>query len=195
MKTSIQRTALPAATRRPLDPESTAVLYRLTAGLADPAGFGLIAHELGSATNGAPTVAAERLSADRYVVTRYIELDTRTEDPEVNDRVAAPEVEFVREGDDWFPIAARRGHFEGDEHDTNTLAVALLRLVTHEHAGELARGLDWPTSPGVGLRASRTSSSSWFKVFSVVARAARRLLLARGGCHPLKLNEPSEEIR
>lgn len=154
MKTFLQRTAIPAATRRPLDPESAAILHRLTAGLADPAGFGLIAHEIGSAETGAPTVAAERMGADRYVVTRYIELDTRTEDPEVNDRVAAPEVEFVRQGDGWFPVAARRGHYEGDEHDANALAVALLRLVAHEQAGELARGLDWPTSPGVDFHAA-----------------------------------------
>lgn len=181
MKTSIQRTAIPAATRRPLDPGSAAILHQLTAGLADPAGFGLIAHEIGSAKDGAPTVAAERLGADRYVVTRYIEIATRTEDPEVNDRVAAPEVEFLREGDNWFPIAARRGHFEGDEHDTNTLAMALLRLVACEQAGELARGLDWPASPGVDFHVARSSSSSWFKFFAAVALAARRLLLARGG--------------
>ena len=154
MRPLMQRTAITAATRRPLDPESAAILHRLTAGLADPAGFGLIAHEIGSAGTGAPTVAAERLSAERYVVTRYVELDTRTEDPDVNDRVAAPEVEFVRQGDGWFPVAARRGHYEGDEHDTNALAVALLRLVAREQADELARGLDWPTSPGVNFHAA-----------------------------------------
>lgn len=153
MTTLMQRTAIPAA-RRPLDPESAAILHRLTAGLADPAGFGLISHEIGDAEVGAPTVAAERLCADRYLITRYVELDTRTEDPEVNDRVAAPEVEFVRQGDDWFPVAAQRGHYEGDEHDANALAVALLRLVAHEQAGELARGLDWPTSPGVEFHAA-----------------------------------------
>jgi len=195
MKTSIQRKAIPASARRPLDAGSSAILHQLTAGLADPAGFGLIAHEIGSAEDGAPTVAAERLNANRYVVTRYIELDTRTEDPEVNDRVAAPEVEFVREGDHWFVVAARRGHFEGDQHDANTLAVALLRLVACEQAGELARGLDWPAAPGVAFRAARSRPSSWSKFFAVVALAARRLLLARGGCQPLKLNEPNEEIR
>lgn len=136
----------------PVDPESAAILRRLTAGLADPAGFGLISHEIGSADAGAPTVRAERLDADRYLITRYIELDARTEDPELNDRVAAPEVEFVRQSDDWFPVAARRGHYDGREHDASALAVALLRLVAREQAGELARGIDWPASPGMYFR-------------------------------------------
>lgn len=138
--------------KSPLDRESAAILHRLTAGLADPAGFGLISYEIGDADVGAPTVRAERLGADRYLITRYIELDTRTEDPELNDRVAAPEVEFVRQGGDWFPVAARRGHYDGREHDADALAVALLRLVAHEQAGELARGIDWPTSPGLSFR-------------------------------------------
>lgn len=138
-------------TQRPLDPESAAILHRLTAGLADPAGYGLIAHEIGSADDGAPTVRAERLDADRYVVTRYIELDTRTEDPELNDRVAAPEVEFLRQGGDWFPVVVRRGRYDGDERDPHAVSAALLRLVAREQAALLARGIDWPTSPGVSI--------------------------------------------
>lgn len=147
-----------------VDPESAAI--RLTVGLADPAGFGLISHEIGSADEGAPTVRAERLSADRYLITRYIELDTRTEDPELGDRVAAPEVEFVQQGDDWFPVAARRGHYDGREHDANELAVALLRLVARDQAGEFVCGLVWPTSPGLGFRATARP----------IARAARSRL-------------------
>lgn len=161
---------------RSLDPESAAILHRLTAGLADPmanivggrvVATGLIAVEIGPGR--APTVRAERLSADRYVVTRYVEIDTRTEDPEVNDRVAAPEVEFVHEGDNWFSVVARRGHYEGDEHDPNTLGVALLRLVALEQASELARGLDWPASPGARSARSRSLGDLWKSLWRLVA--------------------------
>jgi len=119
------------ALRRPLDVESAAILGRLTEGLTAPSGFGLISRETGSRGQA---VRAERLSEDRYLITRVVELDTRTEDPEVYDRAAAPEVEFVRQGGDWVPVAARRGAYSGPEHDPHDLAVALLRLVAHEHS-------------------------------------------------------------
>lgn len=152
-------------TLRSLDPESATILHRLTAGLADPAGFGLISHEIGDAEAGAPTVAAERLSADRYVVTRYIELDTRTKDPEVNDRVETAIVirrsSLSARATTGFRSQRDAGTHEGDERDPNELAVVLLRLIAHEQAGELARGLDWPTSPGgAGVRVRATTKGS-----------------------------------
>lgn len=129
------------ATQR-LDPESAAILEWLMAGLVDPfAGHGLVSEEFGHTDDGGPTVLAERLSADRYLVARYIELDMRTEDPEIKDRVVAPEVEFVRQGSDWFPVVAQRGRWDGDERDLHGLAAAMLRTVAREQSLRPAKGL------------------------------------------------------
>ncbi|PCC69322.1 hypothetical protein SAMN02745121_08977 [Nannocystis exedens] len=144
--------------KRPLDRQSKAILDLLTAELADPASLraglhgpvtrsGSVAHEIGSADDGGPTVRVERLSADRYLVTRYVELDTRSEDPELNDRVAAPEVELVRQGGDWFAVAVRRGAYAGAEPDALELVSAALRLVAREQSLPTARGwLSWLAS-------------------------------------------------
>lgn len=120
---------------RPLDQPSAEILDHLTADLTAPPGFGLIGLELDNLpARSAPTVRAERLSAERYVITRFVEVDTRIEDPEVNDRVAAPAVEFVRHGDVWFPVAAQRGVYEGPERDIHALAAAMLRIVAEEQS-------------------------------------------------------------
>lgn len=131
-----------ARTPQPLDPESAAILEWLTAGLVNPyAGRGLVSAEFGGEQDGDPSVLAECLGADRYLIARYVELDMRTEDPEVNDRVVAPQVEFVREGAAWFPVAAERGRWSGDDHDLHELARELLRTVACEQDIRPARGL------------------------------------------------------
>lgn len=102
------------AVKAPLDRDSQALLDRLTAGLADPcargAGFRLVALEVGGDATGAPTLAVERLGRDRYVIARHVELvGVRHDDPEVNDRVADPEVEFRRNCGEWHAVRARSG--------------------------------------------------------------------------------------
>jgi hypothetical protein len=114
----------------PLGRESQALLTRLTSGLADPNArrgrFGLVGLEVGDVAASAPTLAVERLGRDSYLIARYVELvGIRSEDPDVNDRVADPEVEFLCERGEWRAVRARSGLSPSDPHDA---ALAVLRF-------------------------------------------------------------------
>ncbi len=114
---------------RPLDKAEAAMMDRLTAAFSNA---NLAEHELGRPIPGAPSVAVERLGQNRYRVTRYIELErVRTVDPELNDRVACPEVDFIVHDGNWFPVAARFAA-PRDARDLHDVAAAMLHAVAHE---------------------------------------------------------------
>ena len=119
----------------PIAALDAALLDTLTEELVAPGRYGLHHYEIGEGV----TVSAECLSTDRFLIARRITLDTRTEDPEVFDRAAAPEAEFVRRGRTWHLVSVSRGAYSGPERDPHALAVALLRLVAHEQADSLRR--------------------------------------------------------
>ena len=128
---------------------NTALLDTLTEDLVAPGRYGLHHYEIGKGV----TVSAECLSTDRFLIARRVTLDTRTEDPEVFDRAAAPEAEFVRQGRTWHLVSVSRGAYAGPETDPHALAVALLHLVAHEQADSLRRLVqERPRFPGSSLR-------------------------------------------
>lgn len=155
---------------RPLGLPYAATLDLLTTGLGLPGRYGiLMSREIGDAREGAPTFDAEYLGDCHFRVTRYVELQgVRTEDPEVNDRVADPQVDFLRQDGAWFPLAASSKLHDISEHGVNAVAEAMLRDVACEH--ELSKS--------VGRRAPlvRLAASLWALVRELPRRRRRALL-------------------
>lgn len=147
-----------------------ALLDTLTEELVAPGRYGLHYYEIGEGV----TASAECLSTDRFLIARRITLDTRTEDPEVFDRAAAPEAEFVRRGRTWHLLSVSRGAYAGPETDPQALAVALLRLVAHEQADSLRRLVqerELPRFPGSSLRRA-SGRRGWVACAFTCIRAA-----------------------
>lgn len=113
--------------RRPLDLESSLILDLLTCGLSTPSDHGLVARELGRTDGRAPSVAVDSLGKDRFRVTRYVELDGL-----LTHRVVAPELEFLRRGESWFPVSMKLGHYDGEGRELHDLANEVLRVVERE---------------------------------------------------------------
>lgn len=155
---------------RPLGPPYAATLDWLTTGLGFPGRYGiLMSREIGDAGEGAPTVDAEYLGDCHFRVTRYIELEwVRSEDHELNDRVADPQVDFFRRDGGWFPLAASSILHDISEQGVHAVAEAMLRDVACEH--ELSK------SAGRSAPLVRLAASLWALVRELPRRRRRALL-------------------
>lgn len=154
---------------RALGPDCAGTLDRLTAGLGLPGKYGiLMSREIGDAREGASAVDAEYLDDRHFRVTRYVELaGERTEDPDVNDRVADPQVDFLRQDGAWFPLAATSRIRNLREHDVHAIAEAMLRDVACEH--------DLGESAGRRALLGRLATILWALVRDLTGRQRRAL--------------------
>lgn len=102
-------------------------------------------------------------------MSRYVELKgVQTEDPELNDRVADPQVDFLRRDGAWYPLVASSKLRDIGEQDIHVVAETMLRDVASEH--ELSK------LPGRRAPLVRLAASLWALVRDLPKRRRRALL-------------------